>query len=201
MDSNDSIQDRDTLQQNFQNQSNTNGSGYPLTSCRFGVEIDNTVVGIFQCTGLQTEIEECLYQEGGMNRHLHTLPGRTKYQHIILKKGVTISNTLWNWYQKSLTSRKDIRKNASIILFNEQMEEVYRWNFKRCWPQKWLGPGLKADTSSVAIETFELAHEGFIEEGSSSASSLSIIGGSKTAVQEGSEDKNLNEMNGNEKLS
>ncbi|MGA1841580.1 MAG: phage tail protein [bacterium] len=154
------------LQKNSRSQGGANDSDLPLTSCRFGIEIDNTVVGIFQCGNLQTEIEEYSYKEGGMNKYLYVLPGRIKYQHIILKKGVTISSTLWDWYKQSLSSRKGIRRNVSIILFNERMEEVRRWNFKGCWPQKWLGPDLKADRSDVAIEIFELAHEGFIEEGS-----------------------------------
>lgn len=152
------------LHQNLNlSEENARLQGIPLTTFRFGVEIENTVVGIFECSGLQAEIEEYAYPEGGMNRHLHVLPGRIKYQRIVLKRGVTISSTLWDWYKESLTSRKGIRKNVSIILFNERMEEVNRWNFKGCWPQKWEGPELKADASRIAVETFELSHEGFIE--------------------------------------
>lgn len=156
----------DFLDQDSHHQQRSKGRNTPLTSCRFGIEINNTVVGIFKCSGFQTEIEEYSYREGGMNRHLHILPGRTKYQHIVLKQGVTISSTLWDWYQQSLRSRKDIRRNVSIILFNEKMEEARRWNFKGCWPKKWVGPDLSAVTSNVAIETFVIAHEGFIEESS-----------------------------------
>lgn len=156
--------DNNLLLNNSRTRGGAKGKDLPLTSCRFGIEVDNSVVGIFQCGSLKTEIEEFSYQEGGMNKYLCVFPGRIKYQHIILKKGVTISDTLWDWYKRSLTSRKGIRRNVSIILFNERMEEVRRWNLKGCWPQKWLGPDLKADRSDVAIETFELAHEGFIEE-------------------------------------
>jgi phage tail-like protein len=36
----------------------------------------------------------------------------------------------------------------------------WRWNFAQAYPVKWVGPELKADSSTVAFETIELAHHG-----------------------------------------
>jgi phage tail-like protein len=42
-----------------------------------------------------------------------------------------------------------------------QGQETWRWSFQNAYPVKWVGPELKADGSAVAIETIELAHNGF----------------------------------------
>ena len=53
------------------------------------------------------------------------------------------------------------RVNGSIILLDESRQEVARWNFREGWPSKWEGPTLNAKSNEVAIETLEIAHEGF----------------------------------------
>ena len=52
------------------------------------------------------------------------------------------------------------RRNLAIVLLDEQRNEVARWNIRRAWPSKWVGPDLRGLGNEVAIETLELAHEG-----------------------------------------
>jgi phage tail-like protein len=42
-------------------------------------------------------------------------------------------------------------------------QERWRWNFLQAYPVKWIGPNLRATTSEVAVETLELAHNGFVK--------------------------------------
>ena len=62
---------------------------------------------------------------------------------------------------KKYTEEKVERKNGSIVLKNNDNEELKRWNFFRALPCRWIGPKLDAkDRSSFAVERIEIAHEG-----------------------------------------
>jgi len=132
----------------------------PFINSRFHIEIEGINEAVFrECAGLEAETEILSYEEGGVNDHPHKLPGRTKFPNVSLKRGVTDSNALWEWYIKVIQGKLE-RKNVSIILYDQVGAEVKRWSFERAYPTKWVGPGLKADENVVAIETLELAHDG-----------------------------------------
>lgn len=133
----------------------------PYLGARFFVEIEGVDQGGFtECTGLQAEVELTDYQEGGNNGYVHKLAGRTKFTNVVLKRGVTDSSELWDWFQD--VSRGQIeRKDVSVVLYNSELEEVRRWNLREAFPSKWVGPAFNATTPAVAIETLELAHHGF----------------------------------------
>ena len=133
----------------------------PYLGARFFVEIEGVDQGGFtECTGLQAEVELTDYQEGGNNGYVHKLAGRTKFTNVVLKRGVTDSSDLWDWFQN--VSRGQIeRKDVSVVLYNSELEEVRRWNLREAFPSKWVGPAFNATTPAVAIETLELAHHGF----------------------------------------
>jgi len=132
----------------------------PQITCQFHVEIDGIAEAAFmECSGLEVETEVLDFEEGGVNDRVHKLPGRTKFTNVSLKKGVTDSNELWEWYLK-VTQGKVERKNMSIVLCDAQKVEVKRWNFERAYPIKWVGPGLKSEENAVAIEALDIVHEG-----------------------------------------
>ena len=133
----------------------------PYLGARFFVEIEGVDQGGFtECTGLQAEVEVTDYQEGGNNGYVHKLAGRTKFSNVVLKRGVTDSSDLWDWFQD--VSRGQIeRKDVSVVLYNSELEEVRRWNLREAFPSKWVGPAFNATTPAVAIESLELAHHGF----------------------------------------
>ncbi|NOY64100.1 MAG: phage tail protein [Nitrospirae bacterium] len=133
---------------------------YPYMGFRFLVEIDGIAVARFsEVSGIQVEVETESYEEGGVNDFVHLFPKRTKYQNIILKRGITDGQELWNWHQEVVRGTFK-RKNGSIILLDSKGEEKWRWNFVQAFPVKWTGPDLKAEGSSVAFESIELVHEG-----------------------------------------
>ena len=132
----------------------------PYLSFRFLVEIQGLVVGGFsEVSGLQanTEVEEI--KEGGVNDYVHKLPKITKYPNITLKRGITDLDALWNWHQDVVNGKVE-RKTVFIILLDSERNEKWRWSFERAYPVKWTGPDLKADGSTVGVETLELAHNG-----------------------------------------
>ena len=125
------------------------------------VEIDGLLVaGFSEVSGLSAETEVHEYAEGGLNQYVHRFPSHTRFAPIVLKRGLTLTNDLWNWYADVIEG-KIKRKNGAIILFDPTFLEFRRWNFYEAYPIKWTGPDLNATSSEIAFESIELAHNGF----------------------------------------
>jgi phage tail-like protein len=133
----------------------------PFQGYNFKVEIDGiSRNGFRECSGLDATSDPTDYREG--NEKVFTvrkLPGLTKYSAIVLKGGITDDHGLWDW-RKQVIDGKTQPKNGSIVLMDEAGEEKLRWNFVHGWPSKWSGPSFNATSNEVAIETFEITHEG-----------------------------------------
>ncbi|SDW55092.1 phage tail protein [Paenibacillus sp. CF384] len=127
---------------------------------RFWVELDGILAGGFtEVSGLEAEVEIEEFREGGQNGFVHKLPKSTRFSPIMLRRGITSSSSLWDWYA-GVMAGKVVRKSGSIILQHLSGEELCRWNFFDAYPVKWSGPTLNASQSDVAIETLELVHNG-----------------------------------------
>jgi phage tail-like protein len=134
----------------------------PVLGFNFRVEINGVFeAGFNEVSGLQAEIEVQEYREGGINDFMHKFAGPVKFpSNLVLKNGITDSVKLWSWYQDVMRGKFD-RKSLDVVLLDAAGDEKRRWKFKNAYPVKWNGPGLKATSSEVALESLELAHEGF----------------------------------------
>ena len=133
----------------------------PYQSFNFLVEIQGLIVGGFsEVSGIQAETEVDEIKEGGVNDHFHKLPRMTKYPNVAFKRGITDSDVLWKWHQDVINGRIT-RRTVFVVLRDAIGNEKWRWSFVDAYPVKWIGPDLKADSNAVAIESMELAHNGF----------------------------------------
>ncbi len=133
----------------------------PAQVFRFYVQIEGIISAEFlECSGLSMEREVKEYAEGGVNSFVHKLPGRVKYSNITLRRGITYSRTLWEWYCKGLHDGRVKRVNLSIILGNPEGKISKQWNVIDAYPVKWSGASLNTETMQVASETLEIAHHG-----------------------------------------
>jgi phage tail-like protein len=126
----------------------------------FSVEIGNIIAGRFKSVdGLDSETEVIEYQDGD-DMILRKRPGRTKFSNVVLKRGYADKgmNQLWEWRKKVMDGLVE-RQNGSVILMNDNGEEVSRYNFENAWPCKWKGWDLDGKGSDTAIEEIELAVE------------------------------------------
>jgi phage tail-like protein len=132
----------------------------PLLTFRFQVEIDNVIeAGFSECSGLQVETEFEEVREGGVNGYVYKLPKGSKYVNLTLKRGMTNSDSLWQWH-KDVVNGKIKRKTVRVLMSDTEGRQ-WSWTFEGAYPVKWTGPEMKADASTVAIETLELAHHKF----------------------------------------
>ena len=133
----------------------------PYLGFRFIVELEGLIVaGFTEVSGLSAEVDTFPYREGGLNDFQHQLPGPVTYPPLVLKRGLTDSDNLWSWHEDVRRGRIT-RRNGSIILGGESIEHgLWRWNFVGAYPVKWVGPDLRADAATVAVESIELVHRG-----------------------------------------
>lgn len=133
--------------------------GHP--ACRFYVEMGGNSAAVFtEVSGLSVEMAVEEIEEGGNNGFTHRLPGRCKVSNLTLKRGMTANNDFFKWIME-VAQGKIERRNLSLILYTIEGEPMLRWNFNNAYPVKWSGPQFKADANAIAIESLELAHEGF----------------------------------------
>lgn len=137
------------------------GRYYTVASTfNFWVELDGVIVaGFTEVSGLEAETEVEEYREGGVNGYVHKLPKGVRFPNLVLRRGVTSSPVLWNWYESSIDGPVE-RKTGAIVLQNSKGAEMGRWSFFDAYPVRWSGPQLNAATSDVAFESIEIAHTG-----------------------------------------
>lgn len=129
-----------------------------------GLPLGAVQLGPFSgCTGLDAHYEEFRWQEGGDNGTVVQLPGRLVYGAVRLSHQVgPASGALLKWFTQ--TSTQAARGLATIRLFADGGAPVATWSLRGVWPRSYAGPTLTTGPAgeAVAVETIELAHEGFV---------------------------------------
>jgi phage tail-like protein len=127
---------------------------------RFYVEIGGMPQAVFtEVSGLQLEMTVTDCEEGGVNGFVRRLPGRMRVGNLTLKRGMTTSDEFFKWCMDAVQG-KITRQHVSVRVFDTAGEELACWNFENAFPVKWIGPQFTSSSTTVAIETLELAHDG-----------------------------------------
>ena len=135
----------------------------PLAGYQIAVDIPGVFTGYFsQCWGLGSEhevVEQKTVNQKG-EEVIIKLPGRVKWDNIVLKRGVTSDIDIWKWRQQVLDGDVEgARRDGAIILYDYNLVEVARWEFSRAWPVKLSIPQPQADRSEFLIEELTLVPE------------------------------------------
>jgi phage tail-like protein len=135
----------------------------PLVGFHFAIDVSGVITGYFtECSGLGSEhevIEHKVVTPTG-TEVVMKIPGRLKWENITLKRGITKNMDIWKWRKEVESGQVDAaRRDGSVIMFDQQLTEVARWNFLRAWPVKVTGPQPKSDSNEIGIEELSLAHE------------------------------------------
>ncbi len=136
----------------------------PLLGHRFLVECEGILVAGFQeVSGLELTLEVEEVSEGGSNDLVYRLPKGVKAGTLVLKRGLCQAE-LWEWFrevQKALSFRRPLTtRTLYLVILDSAGEEALRLALNGAYPVKWIGPELKAETASVALESLELAYLG-----------------------------------------
>ena len=144
----------------------------PYLNSRFIVEIDSLVTtGFSEVRGLAMSAEEST--EGPTDSDVPAwkrilerdmtwgaaTSSSTDSPTLKLRRGVTDSSELWEWF-RDWNDGTGKPADTRVILLDSTGREARGWLCKQARPVRWSGPTLVATESGVAMETFELAHDG-----------------------------------------
>lgn len=136
----------------------------PLVSFHFGVKIEGWLKEESYFTevsgvGSEQEIIEHKVVQKGVEVVLK-IPGRLKWENVVLKRGITHNLDIWEWRQKVEEGKvEEARANGSITMYDQSLKPVAQWDFQNAWPVKVTGPSIKADSNEIGIEELTIAHE------------------------------------------
>jgi phage tail-like protein len=150
-----------------------------LTSSRFYLELkldksNDKIDGIFlECQGLkrsQDAIEICevtpnTWGKDSKNKGAVVrtkIPGNVKSGNMTLRRGMTCSVTLWNWFEavqegKWYTQRRD----ADLSIYDQAGKVQARFRLGGIWPTSYKVADLSARATTIEIEEMEIAFETF----------------------------------------
>lgn len=111
--------------------------------------------------GLSVDVETEDFKEGGENRFVHTLPKRTKYSDITLKRGMFIGSGIVLWCRNAIESFNFQPTNVIITLLNDNHIPISAWYVVNAYPVQWAVSDLNAEQSKVVIETIKLKYNYF----------------------------------------
>ena len=137
----------------------------PLPKFHFSVEWGGTSIAFTEVSGLNRDIDIIEYRVGSSPLFSKMkMTGLQKFSNITLKRGVFINdNDFYNWYNTVAMNLVE-KRNITISLLDENHSPVVVWKVKDCFIVSLKSTDLKADANEVAIETIEIANQGFTIE-------------------------------------
>lgn len=133
-----------------------------MVKFQFSVIIGSAEVMFQEVTGLASETQVIEYRVGHSAAYATVkMPGIKKFGNVTLKKGMFKNDKqLWDLYNKIKMNTFE-RQPVTINLLDETGEPAMSWSLTNAFPAKMSVSDLKADANEAAVETIELAHEGF----------------------------------------
>jgi len=130
-------------------------------------------------TGLSVDMQTETLKEGGENRFEHILPVRTKYDPLVLKRGLVNDSQMVKWCMDAILNF-DIRPMNLLVRLlhiersdpNQPPEAIatggsstiaplMTWKVINAWPKKWSVSEFNAEQNSIAVESLELNYSYF----------------------------------------
>ncbi|HET9141321.1 phage tail protein [Actinophytocola sp.] len=115
--------------------------------------------------GLDVTWEVADYRAGDAGNARWFAPANTKYTAVKLTRAADSKDS--KEVRKWLDSNSFAHKAGSeirIALQDSSKTDIMEWHLRNVMPKKWAITSMDAGSSSVAIETLELEHEGFLED-------------------------------------
>ena len=129
------------------------------------------IAGIDKVSALKRSTEVVSHREGGDPNAVRKSPGLTKYEPIVLERGVTHDAEFERWANKPWnlgstaeqeTSLEDFRKDIVLEIYNESGQLASACVVYRCWVSQYVAiADLDANQSGVAMQSITIEHEGW----------------------------------------
>lgn len=136
-----------------------------------GLDKQNVETRFQSVTGLSVDMQTESLKEGGENRFEHTLPVRSKYSPLVLKRGFVKDSQMVKWCMDGIVNF-DIRPMDLLVRLLHikgstpqnsagNVEPLATWKVINAWPKKWSVSDFNAEQNAIAIESLELNYSYF----------------------------------------
>lgn len=90
------------------------------------------------------------------------VPGRVATDNLVLRRGLTDSMTLWNWFTAVESGEWEKQQaEGGLSIYDQAGGEQARYDFRGAWPMKYSTSGVNAKSTEIAIEELVLAIASF----------------------------------------
>lgn len=113
-----------------------------------------------ECSGLEATMEAKVIKAGGANYGAAQRAGQVSFATVVLKRGMTSTRDLFNWFQLVAGGAYAYRLSAEIAMQNGEGKTIVTWGLDKCLPVKFKAADLDAKGTEIGIEELHLAHEG-----------------------------------------
>lgn len=113
-----------------------------------------------ECSGLEATMEPKVIRSGGANYAPAQRAGQVSFATVILRRGMTSTRDLWQWFQMVNGGAYAYRLSAEIAILDTAGNTALTWGLDNCLPVKFKAADLNAKGTEIAIEELHLAHEG-----------------------------------------
>ncbi len=138
---------------------------YPFVKSHFRVDWAGSSVAFSEVSGLNQDAAVIEYRDGSSpNFSMIKMPGLKKYSNITCKRGISNGDNEFFQWLTTISLNNVERRNLTISLLDETHAPKVVWKVNNAWPMKVDHGGLDAKSNDVAIESIELANEGFTVE-------------------------------------
>lgn len=124
----------------------------------FRVEIAGVTQGAVIRVGGLTSRTAVIPFKDGADIAIRQRPGRTRCDNLVVQRGYTNSDELFNWYAATRDGRVE-RTSGSVIIAADDGSEIARFNFFEAWPCRWSLLTLDGDEDATLLEEIEIAIE------------------------------------------
>jgi len=118
-------------------------------------------------SGLEATMEPKAIREGGWHYGVHQRVGTVTFATVVLKRGMTTTRHLWDWFYQTAGVSRDGKGPAwgqrlSVLIVHQGVDgtPLLRWKLLRALPVKFKAGDLSARATEVVVEELHLVHEG-----------------------------------------
>lgn len=133
----------------------------PYTGQNFLVDLgDGQDAAFSEVSGLDSWIEVTEYRDGSDRESgRRKIPSLTKVADVTLKRGITGSLNLYQWFDAVRNGDRGGTRTVTIRLLSEDRTPVLTWKLLRARPVGYGAGPLDAGSCEVAVEELVLAYE------------------------------------------
>lgn len=125
-----------------------------------GSEVELCSGAFSECTGLEATMEPKVIAEGGRNYGSAQRVGPVTFATVVLKRGMTSTRHLWQWFELVSGGAYAHRLSATITMYDIAGVGVLQYKLAKALPVKFKAADLDAQGGEVGIEELHIAHEG-----------------------------------------